>query len=281
MKLRARNYVWWPGINEQLELLACECPQCLVTRNSPALLEDSKWPTPDAPWERLHADFAGPVDPGRKMLLVLADPSTKWAEICVMDTTTSERTIEAHQTLFARFGIPSTYGLAERFVQTVKKALKKMKNEPGSLQSKLSKFLFNYRNTPHPSTGEPPAVLIIGRLLHSHLDLLRPEADSRSSDVVPVAFKQQQTVMVRDYRPGKRWLRVVIERRIGSFLYLVRVGNQVIKRHVDQILPLRTNPQPEELPNHQHVSSFNAATFDEGTRISEYSSSAIRTGGGH
>lgn len=87
--------------------------------------------------------------------------------------------------------------------------------------------------------------------------------------------------MVQDYRPGKRWLRGVIERRIGSFLYVVRVGNQVIKRHVDQILPLRTNAQPEELSNHQHVSSFNAATFDEGTRISEYSSLAIRTGGGH
>lgn len=83
---------------------------------------------------------------------------------------------------------PSTNGLAERLVQAVKKALKKMKNEPGSLQSKLSKFLFNYRNTPHPSTGDPPTVLLIGRLLRSHLDLLRPEADSRISDVVPAAF---------------------------------------------------------------------------------------------
>jgi hypothetical protein len=108
MKLRARSYVWWPGIDEQLELLASECSQCLVTRNFPAVLKDSKWLTPDASWEMLHTDFDGPVDPGRKMLLVLADASTKWPEIFVMDTTTSGRTIEALQTLFANFGIPKT-----------------------------------------------------------------------------------------------------------------------------------------------------------------------------
>ena len=176
---------------------------------------------------------------------------------------------------------PSTNGLAERLVQTVKKALKKMKNEPGSLHSKLSKFLFNYRNTPHPSTGEPPAVS--GGYFAFGLTAAGSRIKKQRSSTT--AFKQQKTVMVRDYRPGKRWLRGVIERRIGSFLYLVRVGNQVIKRHVDQILPLRTNAQPEELSNHQHVSSFNAATFDEGTSISEDSSSAIviisQTGGGH
>ena len=106
--MRSRSYVWWPGLDEQLEAVVSECRCCLAVRNSPAVLKDSTWPTPQTPWERLHADFAGPIDPGRKMLLVMADASTKWPEIFLMDTTTSARTIEKLRTVFARFGIPKT-----------------------------------------------------------------------------------------------------------------------------------------------------------------------------
>ena len=115
-----------------------------------------------------------------------------------------------------------------------------MKGEPGSLQSKLSKFLFNYRNTPHPSTGKPPAVMLIGRLLRSHLDLLRPEKKTNVGEPIPAQFAEKQSVMVRDYRPGQKWQPGVIERRIGSYLYLVRTGDVLLKRNVDQILPLKT-----------------------------------------
>ena len=98
--MRSRSYVWWPGLDEQLEAVVSECRCCLAVRNSPAVLKDSTWPTPQTPWERLHADFAGPIDPGRKMLLVMADASTKWPEIFLMDTTTSARTIEKLRTVF-------------------------------------------------------------------------------------------------------------------------------------------------------------------------------------
>ena len=42
---------------------------------------------------------------------------------------------------------PSTNGLAERGVQTLKLGIKRTKG--GSLQEKLSRFLFDYRITPH------------------------------------------------------------------------------------------------------------------------------------
>ena len=43
-----------------------------------------------------------------------------------------------------------------------------------AIQERLSKFLFSYRITPHTVTGVSPAELLMGRRLHSRLDLLYP-----------------------------------------------------------------------------------------------------------
>ena len=49
-----------------------------------------------------------------------------------------------------------------------------MKEDPDSTQIKLSKFLIKYRNTPHSTTGEIPATLVMGRKLRTRLDLIKP-----------------------------------------------------------------------------------------------------------
>ena len=67
---------------------------------------------------------------------------------------------------------PATNGLAERAVQIFKTSIKKMTS--GSLEDRLSKFLFHYRITPHSTTGVTPAELLLGRLPRSILDLVRP-----------------------------------------------------------------------------------------------------------
>ena len=50
--------------------------------------------------------------------------------------------------------------LAERAVQTVKNALRKTS---GDIDTCLSRFLFQYRLTPHSTTGRSPAELLLGR----------------------------------------------------------------------------------------------------------------------
>ncbi len=52
---------------------------------------------------------------------------------------------------------PSTNGLAEQAVQTFKQGIKRISE--ATLESKLSKFLFQYRITPHSVTGISPAQL--------------------------------------------------------------------------------------------------------------------------
>ena len=47
---------------------------------------------------------------------------------------------------------PQSNGLAERMVQTFKKGMKKISS--GTVDTKLTQFLFSYRITPHGTTGQ-------------------------------------------------------------------------------------------------------------------------------
>ena len=44
----------------------------------------------------------------------------------------------------------------------------------GSVETRVARFLFAYRNTPQSTTGISPAVMMFNRPLRCHLDLLKP-----------------------------------------------------------------------------------------------------------
>ena len=71
---------------------------------------------------------------------------------------------------------PASNSLAERAVQTLKAGSKKLTS--GCLETKLSRFLSQYKITPHTTTGQTPAQLLMGRCLHSHLDQLLSDLTS-------------------------------------------------------------------------------------------------------
>ena len=55
----------------------------------------------------------------------------------------------------------------------MKKGLRKVTD--GTIKSRIAKILFAYRNAPYNcTTGSSPAKLLLGRQLHSRLDLLKP-----------------------------------------------------------------------------------------------------------
>ena len=70
---------------------------------------------------------------------------------------------------------PSSNGAAERFVRTVKEALKSTQWSGRTLQQRLQNFLLSYRTIPHATTGVAPCTLFLGRSLHTRLELLRPD----------------------------------------------------------------------------------------------------------
>lgn len=67
---------------------------------------------------------------------------------------------------------PSTNGQAENTVQTLKNFLKHCSGKDWRM--KLDRFLFQYRVTPHSTTGISPAELMFGRKLRTVFDLVHP-----------------------------------------------------------------------------------------------------------
>ncbi len=104
MKARARSYMWWSGLDPDIENQAKACLSCQEQASKPAVAPLHPWVWPNSPWKRIHIDYAGPFL--NKMFLVVVDAHSKWPEVIQMSSTTSQNTIEALQALFARYGLP-------------------------------------------------------------------------------------------------------------------------------------------------------------------------------
>ena len=111
-KIRGANYagfrldghIWWPNIDKELEELVQNCHACQSNQRKPTSAPLHPWSWPTGAWQRIHIDFAGPFL-GHMFFLVI-DAYSKWLEISLMPTTTSNKTIETLKSLFARYGLP-------------------------------------------------------------------------------------------------------------------------------------------------------------------------------
>ena len=139
---------------------------------------------------------------------------------------------------------PSSNGQAERFVQTVKQALKAMASSGESLQVRLDKFLLAYRNAPHAFTGELPAVRFMGRQLRTRLDSVKPENRRENKRLEKQvergsqnlrSFREGDMVWVRDYHGKDKWVPETINKKCGPLTYQVPVSKGLWKRHIDQL----------------------------------------------
>ena len=75
MKGLARNSVWWPGMNSDLEEKVKSCMSCQQNQKTPEVAPLHPWEWPQRPWSRLHIDYAGPFL--GKMFLVTTDAFSK------------------------------------------------------------------------------------------------------------------------------------------------------------------------------------------------------------
>lgn len=305
MKGLARANVWWPKIDSVIEETVKECHTCQKHQKMPAKAPLHPWEWPSRPWTRIHVDYAGPFM--GKMFLLIIDAHSKWLEIHTVNTANSEITIEKLRSSFSYHGLPemivsdngsvfasaefkeftkkngirhvfsapyhpSTNGLVERAVQTFKRGMKKQSE--GSIETKLSRFLLQYRITPQTTTGESPVQLRWGRGLRTHLDLLRPDLEKK------VATKQSRqkfchdqhcrtrefvlgdTVQVRNYSQASnqsKWLPGTIVEDTGPVSAKVQVEDgSVMRRHHDQLLA-----RPEIPTTPEKVEDFQGQDFSE------------------
>lgn len=107
MKHLARGYVWWNKIDEDIENLAKNCFNCNTFRNNPPKITNHIWEPTKIPFERVHADIAGPFL--GHYFFVLIDAHTKWPEIHVVKNINSSTTIEICRKIFATYGLPQYF----------------------------------------------------------------------------------------------------------------------------------------------------------------------------
>ena len=62
MKSLARGYMWWPSMNDDIELGVKQCTTCQSSRKMPPVAPLHQWVRSDKPWSRIHIDYAGPLD---------------------------------------------------------------------------------------------------------------------------------------------------------------------------------------------------------------------------
>ena len=210
MKSIARSYMWWPGLDKDIQSMVSACQRCQAVKKAPPVAPLQPWVWPSRPWERVHLDFAGPFQ--GHMFLVGVDAFSKWPEVQVMSTTTAAATLEVLREWFARHGIPrqlvtdngtqfvsdafsnftklngikhvrsapyhpASNGLAERFVQSLKQSLKATVDDDRTLIQRLSSYLLGYRTTPHATTGVAPCKLLMHRELRTRFTLLQPDTE--------------------------------------------------------------------------------------------------------
>ena len=130
---------------------------------------------------------------------------------------------------------PSSNGLAERFVQTLKNALRRTKDIGRTFQHRLAVFLLAYRTTPHATTNVAPCELLMNRKIRTRLDLLHPDVESRVAKNVSRQkamhdmhakareFLVGQRVMLHNLRDGPKWVPGVVIGRQGPCLMLCKL----------------------------------------------------------
>lgn len=196
-KRRAREVLFWIGMNAQIEDMVLQCPTCAESRNANAAEPLIPHDIPDRPWAKVAADmfhYEG------KDYILLVDYYSKFPEVLRISNLQASTVINAMKSVFARFGspdqlisdngppfssakfaeftkfweihhvtsspgFPQSNGQVERTVQTVKGLMEKAEKSGDFWIS-----LLEYRNTPLDGTdGYCPSELLNSRILRSRV----------------------------------------------------------------------------------------------------------------
>ncbi|KAG6453182.1 hypothetical protein O3G_MSEX008010 [Manduca sexta] len=238
-KAEARSRLWFPGIDKAIESMIAGCEICTQLRPSPARAPLAVWPHPLQPFYRVHVDFLGPIN--GELFFVIVDAHSKWVEVYRVNYTSSATVIAKLYDFMSRFGLihtlvsdnatcfvseeftkfclangishvtspayhPASNGQAESYVKIIKKGISCLLSSSNLKEryEKLLKYLFDYRNSVHSTTGSSPAQLVFGRKLRSRLDLINPISPPSPSESLTKFVKRQQCSQSRAYGGSNR-----------------------------------------------------------------------------
>ena len=269
MKSHARSIIFWPNIDCDLDKITKNCSDCFQN-HAPKGTVISRWPETEGPWQRIHTDWAGPLE--GHYYLVIFDSKTKFLDVHCSKSLTASVTIDCLRKTFSNFGLPlevvsdngpcfiakefksfllsnkikqtlvapyhpQSNGAGERAVQTFKKLFSKFKN--GNLSYRLARLLYHYRTTVQATTGKTPSELMFGRSFRTALDNLKPNVSwSKDYKYNENKFIIGEAIFAKNFGNGPEWIAGTIVDIINPLNYRIKFDcdiNLVCTRHASQI----------------------------------------------
>lgn len=295
MKQMARKYCFWIGINKDIESFVRSCNSCQLVQSDKRDKVYSSWPEAKYPFERVHLDF---FYFDGKHFLIFIDAYSRWLDVKKMTKTTADSLIDNLEDIWGYFGYPTqlvcdngppfgsyefkrycelkgitlthsppyhpeSNGLAERAVQSVKKALRKLvfdsqySNSHFHLEKSLKAFLRNQRILPTTSDGIIPANKVLSYNPRWEIDAIKvrdpvkvPERTERKKvhwkENKRNSFKEKPERILEFKEGDKVWyiksldgklIRyvAVIEKKLTKYLYRIRFNERYITAHLNQL----------------------------------------------
>ena len=194
MKQRLRSKLWWPGFDKDIEKHCKSCYGCQLVAKPMNPEPLHRTVLPSQPWQDLAFDFLGPLPSGDSLFVLVAYYS-RWVDVTIMKSTTTDKVIQSLKSTFATHGVPSSIrtdngpqfvsgefreflkehgifhskttplwpqanGEIERQNSSLLKRLKIAQIEKRNWKDNLLTYLMMYRSTPHTVTGVNPSKIL-------------------------------------------------------------------------------------------------------------------------
>ena len=201
-QMHAKETVYWPGLNDQLEQLILNCQLCLKyskSKNKSTPQTALGHEVPPVPWSKVATDiFHYESQP----YLLIVDYTSRFPIVRKLKSMSVQNVAEHFKSIFSEYGWPDTIvsdngpcyaaelftnlmkeyavnhitssphypqsnGLAEKFVHIMKNLFHKAKEEGADIE----KYLMIYHNTPLASMSKSPMQMLQQRLARSQLPM--------------------------------------------------------------------------------------------------------------
>ena len=251
----SHSYLWWLGLDKDMEGQVKNCESCQAVRKNPAPSPLHPWLWPAKPlmptlrlcrafsrknvlhcprctlkmaWSNWDAVHSSPMNNCGSLSTIFyywpsrASCDRQWSHIGYRRLLNFSEKNDVKHIRVLQYCSPSN-GAVECFIQMFKSAMTVSVTSELSFQHWLPNFLMTYMycTTPHATTSKTPSELFIGRKMCTRFDLLRPD----TSSIVLERKSQQNTnhdrrSCLHEFQPGQE---VMVRNYCGGPVWVLGV----------------------------------------------------------
>lgn len=234
-----RQFVWWPNINAEVEIMIGKCEPCQLVVHVDKPVPLSSRNLPDEPWSVLQMDFLKLTGCGELLIVIDTYSRMTWAIEMARGKSDEEATLKALTKIFRTWGFPKVLqsdngppfnaksfsefwrqhgvchdtvvpwspwmnGMVERANEGIIKAAQVALINGSNWRDAVQEYVSAYNNLiPHPTTGSTPFELMTGRLFRGCFPFVRSAFSTRSDELVRARDAAAKNKSI-DFKNAKR-----------------------------------------------------------------------------